>query len=83
MDDEKHTLSNWERRDIYVKDRDLELPKVVMDTVFNLRRVLIDEKIGSLQSDISAEKDNNSILEEIVNYSDLKKRLFSQLNRVI
>ncbi|MBV1888132.1 MAG: DNA primase [Urechidicola sp.] len=83
MDDEKHTLSNWERRDIYVKDRDLELPKVVTDTVFNLRRVLIDEKIESLQSDISKEKDNNSILEEIVNYSDLKKRLYKQLNRVI
>ncbi|PHR71164.1 MAG: DNA primase [Lutibacter sp.] len=83
MDDEKHSLSDWNRRDIYVKDRDDHLSKLVSDTVFNLRRVLIDEKITSLTSTISEQDSNESILEEIINYSNLKKRLFLQLNRVV
>ncbi|AOW20630.1 DNA primase [Urechidicola croceus] len=83
MDDERYSLSQWEKREIFVKSRDAELPKMVTDTVFNLRRVLIDEKITSLVTNISTEETNDSILEEIVNYSDLKKRIFKQLNRVI
>jgi DNA primase len=83
MDEEKYTLSDWERRDIFVKGRDNDLPKLVIDTVFNLRRVLIDEKIASLVSDISEKENNDLLLEEVVNYSDLKKRLFKHLNRVV
>ncbi|MCF6280201.1 MAG: DNA primase [Flavobacteriaceae bacterium] len=83
MDEEKHSLSDWKRRDILVKDRDTHLSKLVSDTVFNLRRVLIDQKISSLTSDVSEKETNELILEEIINYSNLKKRLFIQLNRVV
>lgn len=83
MDEEKYTLSDWTRRDIFVKGRDNDLPKLVIDTVFNLRRVLIDEKIASLVAGISEQDNNEVLLEEVVNYSDLKKRLFKQLNRVV
>ncbi len=83
MDDEKHTLSDWKRKEIVVKGIDEGLSKLVSDSVFNLRRILIDEKIGELQKAVSMDKSNDSILEEIVNYSNLKKRLFSELNRVV
>ncbi len=83
MDDEKHSLSNWERKNIYVKNRDDELPKLVSDTVYNLRRILIEEKVTSLQTTILAKENNDLVLEEISNYLGLKKRLFKQLNRVI
>ncbi|MGK0309047.1 MAG: DNA primase, partial [Urechidicola sp.] len=83
MDDEKHTLSDWKRKEIVVKGIDEGLSKLVSDSVFNLRRILIDEKIGELQKDVSMDKSNDSILEEIVNYSNLKKRLFNELNRVV
>jgi DNA primase len=83
MDEEKYTLSDWERREIFVKGRDSDLPKLVIDTVFNLRRVLIDEKIASLVSGISEKENNDLLLEEVVNYSDLKNKLFKHLNRVV
>lgn len=83
MDEEKHTLSDWKRRDIFVKDRDTHLSKLVSDTVFNLRRILIDQKIKELITTISEQEINDSVLEEITSYTNLKKRLFSQLNRVV
>jgi DNA primase len=83
MDEEKYTLSDWERREIFVKGRDSDLPKLVIDTVFNLRRVLIDEKIASLVLGISEKENNYLLLEEVVNYSDLKNKLFKHLNRVV
>jgi DNA primase len=83
MDEEKYTLSDWERREIFVKGRDSDLPKLVIDTVFNLRRVLIDEKIASLVLGISEKENNDLLLEEVVNYSDLKNKLFKHLNRVV
>jgi DNA primase len=83
MDDEKHSLSNWARKEVIVKDVDAELAKMVTDAIFNLRRVLIDEKIASLVVKISQESSNESILEEVVDYSELKRKLFKHLNRVI
>ncbi len=83
MDDEKHSLSNWARKEVIVKDVDAELAKMVTDAIFNLRRVLIDEKIASLVVKISQESSNESILEEVVDYSELKRKLFKHLSRVI
>ncbi len=83
MDDEKYALSDWKRRDIFVKDVELEIPKMVTDTIFNLRRILIDQKISSLSKDIKIEDNNDTILSEIIDYTNLKKKLFTQLNRVI
>ena len=83
MDDEKHSLSNWARKEVIVKDVDADLAKMVTDAIFNLRRVLIDEKIASLVVKISQESSNESILEEVVDYSELKRKLFKHLNRVI
>ena len=45
MDDEKYTLSNWESKEIYVKAKDKNLSKLVMDAILNLRRILIELKI--------------------------------------
>jgi DNA primase len=83
MDEEEYTLSDWKRRDIFVKDRDDHLSKLVSDTVFNLRRILINEKITSLTSTIKEQESNESTLDEIINYTNLKKRLFQHLNRVV
>ena len=48
MDDEKYTLSDWERKEIYVKAKDKSLSKLVMDAILNLRRILIELKIKEL-----------------------------------
>jgi DNA primase len=95
MDDEKYTLSDWERKEIYVKTKDKHLPKLVMDAILNLRRILIELKIKELlneslnkkeieEEDTEGEKDNNqAMLEMVVNYTSLKKLLYEKLNRVV
>ena len=83
MDDEKHILSNWERKDITVKSKESDLSKMVLDAIYNLRRVLIEEKISSLIANINEESEREQILETVVNYTGLKQRLFERLNRVV
>ncbi|MGB1043016.1 MAG: DNA primase [Tenacibaculum sp.] len=82
MDEEKYSLSDWERKEVFVTETIKVLPKLVSDAVLNLRRVLIEEKIKGIMHDIQTQ---NAIpdLEEISNYTELKKRLFEKLNRVV
>ena len=91
MDEDKHILSDWERKDIIVKGKDKHLSKLVMDVIYNLRRYLIEQKIASLVKDLGPSKTNvefsqevrQSNLEMVVNYTALKKLLFEKLNRVL
>ncbi len=79
MDEEKYQLSNWESKNIYVSETVEILPKLVMDAVFNLRRVLISEKVGELMQGENPEID----LEIVKGYIELKKKLYQKLNRVV
>ena len=83
MDDEKHTISNWERKQIIVKSKENDLSKMVLDAIYNLRRVLIEQKITSLTTNVGVEEEREQILETVVNYTSLKLRLFERLNRVV
>ena len=83
MDDEKYVLSNWERKDVIIKSKESYLSKMVLDAIYNLRRVLIEEKINSLMSSSNVADEREQMLETIVNYSNLKKRLFERLHRVV
>ncbi|WP_028892383.1 DNA primase [Tenacibaculum sp. 47A_GOM-205m] len=82
MDEEKYNLSDWERKEVFVTETIKILPKLVTDAVLNLRRVLIEEKIKEIMHE-SKEQSVTPDLEEIANYTGLKKRLFEKLNRVI
>lgn len=85
MDDEKYILSNWERKEIYIKSKKSDLSKMVLDAIYNLRRILIEKKINNLRNTILEAKDSNrdQILETIVDYTFLSKNLNERLNRVI
>jgi len=84
MDDEKYRLSDWERKEIYVRPKDKHLTKLVMDAILNLRRILIELKINELMTEKHEDStDSKSMLELVVNYTSLKKRLFERLNRVV
>ncbi|CAL2102128.1 DNA primase [Tenacibaculum sp. 190130A14a] len=82
MDEEKYFLSDWSRKEVTVTETVKILPKLVTDAILNLRRVLIEKKIVGILEDV---KTNNSLpdLEEISNYTNLKRRIFEKLNRVI
>ncbi|NLP58609.1 DNA primase [Lutibacter sp. B1] len=85
MDDEKYILSNWERKEIYIKSKKSDLSKMVLDAIYNLRRILIEKKINTLRNTILEANDSNrdQILETIVDYTFLSKNLNERLNRVI
>ena len=83
MDDEKYTLSDWERKNIFVTDSEEVLSKLVTDAFLNLRRILIDKKIQQLINPKEGASVENTDLEMIQNYTELKKRLYSKLMRVV
>jgi DNA primase len=83
MEDEKHALSNWDSKDIIIKSKESSLSKMVLDTIYNLRRVLIQQKISTLMVDIADTKERDQVMETVINYTNLRQRLFERLNRVV
>jgi|TARA_B110000879_G_scaffold89650_1_gene123219 DNA primase len=83
MDDEKYSLSDWERKNIFVTEPEEILSKLVTDAILNLRRILIDKKIHELINPSQETTLENVDLEMIQNYTELKKRLYSKLMRVV
>ena len=83
MDDEKYTLSDWKRKNIFVTESVEVLSKLVSDAILNLRRILIDKKIQQLINPSEGVAVKNIDLEMIQNYTELKKRLFNKLMRVV
>ena len=85
MDEEKHKIDNWGRKKIFFKGKEEDLSKMVTDAIYNLRRVLIEQKIESLKKNLSEEvtNDRNQILESVQDYVNLRYRLSKSLNRVV
>ncbi|OAB76050.1 DNA primase [Cochleicola gelatinilyticus] len=85
MDEEKYTLHNWEGKEIYVKHKGMTIAQIVSETILNLRRHLVSQKINELSETIreqTSEQKENS-LQDIVDYITLKKVLSEKLNRVL
>jgi len=85
MEEERYVLHNWERKEIYVKEKDQTIAQMVSETILNLRRHLVSQKINEL-SETMKQEDNSekeSGLQEIVDYLSLKKVLSNKLNRVL
>ncbi|WP_369048077.1 DNA primase [Tenacibaculum sp. UWU-22] len=82
MDEERYILSDWQRKEIFVTETKKVLPKLVTDAILNIRRILIEKKINEILNDIKTQK-ASADLEEVNNYTSLKKRLFEKLNRVV
>ncbi len=83
MEEEKYTLHNWERKDIYPKDKKEEIAQLVSETILTLRCFLIKKRMTYLQGKtVDQKEDNREVLEEILNYLNLNKLLNKKLNRV-
>ena len=83
--DEKHQLHDWEKKNIYVRDRKSAVGQLVSETILTLRRHLIDKKIAVLNDETkeARDQDNTAVLEDIMSYQGLKKLLSVKLNRVL
>ncbi|MEX0314961.1 MAG: DNA primase [Allomuricauda sp.] len=84
MEEERYVLHDWERKDIYPKEKGLGVAQLVGETILTLRCNLIRNRINKLQKSTEENNgDNSEVLEEIVNYLQLNKLLNAKLNRVL
>ncbi|MBC6998593.1 DNA primase [Cytophaga sp. FL35] len=84
MEEEKYVLHNWERKDIFPKDKKLGVAQLVSETILTLRCFLIKKRMLALQDNTKGgEGDHRETLEEIMNYIHLNKLLNKKLNRVL
>ena len=83
MDEENpnRQLSDWERKNIFVTQPKEVLAKATNDAIFNLRRILIDKLIADMMDPNKSYSDEEKQL--VIDYTDLKKRLYSKLMRVV
>ncbi|WP_420602631.1 DNA primase [Flagellimonas sp.] len=84
MEEERYVLHDWERKDIYPKEKGEGVAQLVGETILTLRCNLIKNRILKLQKGTEGNNgDNSEVLEEIVNYLQLNKLLNAKLNRVL
>ena len=88
MQDEKYSLHDWERNEIYVKMKTSTVAQYVTDVILNLRRKLVDLKIEDLMGVIQQktpdlEINTSELLQEVMEYQFLKRVISEKLNRVI
>lgn len=90
MDEEKDVLSDWERKNIIVKDKKKPLRKLVSDVIYRLRKILIEEKIEELKKEMmensASANDPEASLERlsaVKDYNDLKYLISERLNLVV
>ena len=83
MDNEKYFLHDWEKNNIYPKRKKDTLAQLTIETVLNLRCFLIDKKVNGFRNEVKENQLDKNNLEEVINYSKLKKLLSEKLNRVL
>ncbi|WP_339699377.1 DNA primase [uncultured Marixanthomonas sp.] len=85
MEEEKYSLHDWERNEIYVKEKSHSVSQVVSETILNLRRELVNQKIKELSDAIKEQNPKGSQvdLQDVVDYITLKKVISEKLRRVL
>ena len=85
MEDEKYVLGDWKRKNIFTKEKHHSVSQFVSETILSLRKFLIEKKIEQLKLETTKNKtsSNTNVLEEVNDYSELKKVLSRKLDRVL
>ena len=84
MNDERYRLHNWEKNNIFPKRKDVNIAQLVSETILSLRCFLIDQKVNEFkEATHESLTDNTNVLEDVLNYSNLKMLLSRKLNRVL
>lgn len=85
MDEEQYVLHDWERMEIFVKQKKSGISRMVSETILALRRYLVSQKIDELNNQVkeASPEEASSFLQEIMDYLRLKKLLSNKLNRVM
>ena len=83
MNEERYSLHNWEKNNIFPKQKDLSIAQLVSETILTLRCYLIDKKVNEIKQDTQVDIDHRTLLEDVLNYTNLKMLLSRKLNRVL
>lgn len=86
MDEERLYMHDWQRKDIFVKDKNQNIGALVMETLVSLRWHLLSKQIAKLSLEVQNEKDdddNIEILQEVSGLWGLKQLCAEKLGRVI
>lgn len=84
MDEEKYALHQWEKKNIYVKERDQQVGLMVTETILSLRKHLVNKKIESLQEKMDNPLgEHRDLLEDVMSYYQLRRLVSNKLNRVL
>ncbi len=83
MNDERYNLHDWESRSIFPKAKDQSVAQLANETILSLRCFLIDQKVNEFKQETVDNESNKGVLEEVLNYSNLKMLLSRKLNRVL
>jgi DNA primase len=85
MTDEREQLHNWERRNIFVKQKDQTIAQYVSETILTLRWYLVSRLIDDLKQSIKQgqEADNSDVLALTVDYQKLINKFAGTLGRVM
>ena len=84
MNEERYNLHNWEKNNIFPKPKDLSISQLVSETILSLRCHLIDKKVSEFKEITKGNSaPRKDVLEDVLNYSNLKMLLSRKLNRVL
>ena len=83
MNEERYSLNDWERQNIFPIKKEDNIGRLVNENILSLRRFLVTKKIDELAKSVSQEISNIEIIQEIMDYTALKKVLSEKLNRVL
>ena len=85
MEEEKYQLHDWERKEIYVKNKKQSISQLLNETVLHLRKLLIAKQINSLAEEINQKEDEakQEVLQTILEYKKLEVMLSRKLETVI
>ena len=84
MNEEKYSLHQWEKKNIFVKTRDQQIGLMVTETILSLRKHLVNRKIESLQAEMEdPQQEHKGLLEDVMSYYQLRRLVSNKLNRVL
>jgi DNA primase len=84
MNEEKYSLHQWNKKNIFVKTRDQKIGLMVTETILSLRKHLVNRKIESLQAEMEdPAQEHKGLLEDVMSYYQLRRLVSNKLNRVL
>jgi len=85
MQDEREMLSNWEGRNIFVKQKNQTIAQYVSETILSIRWFLVRQLVDREAQSVSAEpeSDNTETLENIRDYNLLVYSFADKLGRIM